>query len=129
MKTTKLTINSMSKGDMITFPIQIINRMGEYWGDDAHQFRPERWSQLPDTVKDMPGVYSNLFTFFAGTHACIGYRFSLTECVPSQFHPPSSSSAVALGARAPIIHVSLTSHHAHLQDEGASLHTRPRVRV
>ena len=28
-----------------------------------------------------------------------------------------------------IIRVSLTSHHAHLQDESASLHTRPRVRV
>ena len=43
--------------------------------------RPERWSQLPDTVKDLPGVFSHMLTFFAGAHACIGYRFSIAECV------------------------------------------------
>ncbi|VDC05266.1 unnamed protein product [Peniophora sp. CBMAI 1063] len=69
----------VSKGDMIRFPIQVINRMEEYWGEDAHQFRPERWSKLPDTVKELPGVFSNMLTFFAGTHACIGYRFSIAE--------------------------------------------------
>ncbi|VDC05284.1 unnamed protein product [Peniophora sp. CBMAI 1063] len=69
----------LSKGDMVMFPIQVLNRMEEYWGDDAQQFRPERWSQLPDTVKDLPGVFSNMLTFFAGTHACIGYRFSIAE--------------------------------------------------
>ncbi|KZV73158.1 cytochrome P450 [Peniophora sp. CONT] len=69
----------VSKGDRINFPIQIINRREEYWGEDAHQFRPERWSRLPDTVKDLPGVWSNMLTFFGGAHACIGYRFSIAE--------------------------------------------------
>ncbi|KZV64003.1 cytochrome P450 [Peniophora sp. CONT] len=69
----------VSKGDMVSFPIQLINRSEEYWGEDAHQFRPERWSDLPDTVKDLPGVWSNMLTFFGGAHACIGYRFSIAE--------------------------------------------------
>ncbi len=33
------------------------------WGDDAHEWKPERWlSPLPDAVLDakIPGVYSNL---------------------------------------------------------------------
>ena len=31
--------DSVSKGDMIRFPIQVINRMEEYWGEDAHVFQ------------------------------------------------------------------------------------------
>ncbi|VDC00282.1 unnamed protein product [Peniophora sp. CBMAI 1063] len=69
----------VSKGDNIVFMIQVLNQWEEYWGEDAHQFRPERWSQLPDAVKELPGVFGNMLTFFAGTHACIGYRFSIAE--------------------------------------------------
>jgi cytochrome P450 len=31
----------------------------------------------------MPGVFGNILSFIGGAHACIGYRFSLYECVPS----------------------------------------------
>jgi cytochrome P450 len=41
--------------------------------------RPERWEAIPEAVKAIPGVFSNLLTFLAGTHACIGYRFSIIE--------------------------------------------------
>jgi cytochrome P450 len=36
---------------------------------------------LPDTIKDVPGVWGNVLSFLGGAHACIGYRFSLYECV------------------------------------------------
>ena len=35
----------------------------------------------PEAVNELPGVWSHLGTFLAGTHACIGYRFSVVECV------------------------------------------------
>jgi cytochrome P450 len=41
--------------------------------------RPERWEAIPEAAKAIPGVFSNLLTFAAGTHACIGYRFSIIE--------------------------------------------------
>lgn len=41
--------------------------------------RPERWQNLPEKVHGMPGVYSNILSFLAGPHACIGFRFSLAE--------------------------------------------------
>ena len=44
--------------------------------------RPERWEDLPDAVQGMPGVYSHMLSFLAGPHACIGFRFSVAECVP-----------------------------------------------
>ncbi|KAG9090367.1 hypothetical protein FS749_000613, partial [Ceratobasidium sp. UAMH 11750] len=51
----------------------------DVWGEDAWEFRPERWDNLSPMVKDMPGVYGNLMTFIHGHHACIGYRFALVE--------------------------------------------------
>jgi cytochrome P450 len=41
--------------------------------------RPERWENIPEAVKAIPGVFSNLLTFLAGLHACIGYRFAIIE--------------------------------------------------
>ena len=40
------------------------NRSKAIWGDDADEWKPERWlSPLPDSVADarVPGVYSNLY--------------------------------------------------------------------
>lgn len=41
--------------------------------------RPERWGDLPETVKEMPGLWSNTMTFLGGNRGCIGYRFALAE--------------------------------------------------
>lgn len=58
------------------------NRDSEIWGDDALQWKPERWlSPLPQSVIDteIPGVYSHLMTFIGGGRACIGFKFSELE--------------------------------------------------
>ncbi|KAI0763492.1 cytochrome P450 [Trametes elegans] len=52
------------------------------WGEDAYEWRPERWLEpLPETVLDakVPGVYANLMTFWGGGRACIGFKFSQLE--------------------------------------------------
>ncbi|KAH9915332.1 cytochrome P450 [Fomitopsis serialis] len=49
------------------------------WGEDAFEFKPERWEKLPEAVQSIPGVWGNLMTFIGGPRACIGYRFSLVE--------------------------------------------------
>ncbi|EIW54929.1 cytochrome P450 [Trametes versicolor FP-101664 SS1] len=52
------------------------------WGPDGHEWKPERWlSRLPETVTEskIPGVYSNLMTFWGGGRACIGFKFSQLE--------------------------------------------------
>ncbi|KAJ7144334.1 cytochrome P450 [Mycena epipterygia] len=67
------------KGQMIHIPIWGVNTDKEIWGDDADQFIPERWEHLPDAVSDIPSVWANLFTFFAGPTNCIGFRFALVE--------------------------------------------------
>ncbi len=43
--------------------VQAMNRAKELWGEDADEFKPERWlSDLPGSVIQarIPGVYSNM---------------------------------------------------------------------
>ncbi|KAJ3002840.1 hypothetical protein NUW54_g5630 [Trametes sanguinea] len=52
------------------------------WGEDAYEWKPERWLQpLPEKVLEakIPGVYANLMTFWGGGRACIGFKFSQLE--------------------------------------------------
>ncbi|KAJ3534433.1 hypothetical protein NM688_g7137 [Phlebia brevispora] len=70
------------KGTSIIINIRSSNRNKELWGDDAHEWKPERWlSPLPAAVAEtrMPGVYSNLMSFSGGNRACIGFKFSQLE--------------------------------------------------
>ncbi|KXN81939.1 Cytochrome P450 3A6 [Leucoagaricus sp. SymC.cos] len=58
------------------------NTNPEMWGEDAYEWKPERWlDPLPEKVGDahMPGIYSHLMTFLGGSRACIGFKFSQLE--------------------------------------------------
>ncbi|KAH7928032.1 cytochrome P450 [Leucogyrophana mollusca] len=58
------------------------NTNPEIWGEDALEWKPERWlAPLPPSVTDagIPGVYSHLMTFIGGGRACIGFKFSQLE--------------------------------------------------
>ncbi|KAJ3805519.1 cytochrome P450 [Lentinula aff. lateritia] len=70
------------KGDSFTIPVLAVNRSKALWGEDARDFKPERWltpGGVPSTVSSIPGVWGNMLSFLGGAHACIGYRFSLVE--------------------------------------------------
>ncbi|KAF8452196.1 cytochrome P450 [Boletus edulis BED1] len=69
----------ITKGDPIIIPIREMNRSTELWGPDAHEFKPERWNNVPEAVSQVPGIWSHLLTFVGGPRACIGFRFSIVE--------------------------------------------------
>ena len=55
------------KDTIVFIGIYTSNTRKALWGDDAHEWKPERWlSRLPDAVLDakIPGVYSNLYVPF-----------------------------------------------------------------
>ncbi|TCD64201.1 cytochrome P450-dit2 [Steccherinum ochraceum] len=67
---------------MVIIGILASNRSQVLWGEDAHEWKPERWlAPLPESLTEarVPGVYSHLMTFFAGGRACIGFKFSQLE--------------------------------------------------
>ncbi|KAJ3478354.1 hypothetical protein NLI96_g9816 [Meripilus lineatus] len=58
------------------------NRNKAIWGEDAEEWKPERWlAPLPHTLTDarVPGIYTHLMTFLGGGRSCIGFKFSQLE--------------------------------------------------
>ena len=57
----------------IFLPINIIHRNKKYWGDDAEEFNPERFSK-ENFAKIHPYAY---LPFAKGPRMCIGYRYAM----------------------------------------------------
>lgn len=60
---TLMTEIPVPKDTTVIVSIRGCNRNKALWGDDAHEWRPERWLQpLPASVTGarVPGVYANL---------------------------------------------------------------------
>ncbi|PPQ73604.1 hypothetical protein CVT24_008062 [Panaeolus cyanescens] len=69
----------IKKGHMIMIPISHVNRTEEIWGEDATEFKPERWEEPSPTSGPIPSVWGNTLSFLNGPRACIGYRYALLE--------------------------------------------------
>jgi cytochrome P450 len=66
----------VSKGTIITLPIECINRSVEFWGPDAKQFNPARWldeslGANQHRAQEIQG-YRHLLTFSDGPRTCLG---------------------------------------------------------
>ncbi|KAF8953061.1 cytochrome P450 [Flammula alnicola] len=75
----KLDAIKIKKGETVLIPILAMNRAKSIWGEDALEFKPERWEKTPEAATTIPGVWGNMMSFLGGPRACIGYRFSLVE--------------------------------------------------
>lgn len=60
-------------GTFVVTPAYFIGRLKEYWGDDAEQYRPERWA---DAKNFHPVQY---LAFGGGRRACPGKELALME--------------------------------------------------
>ncbi|KAI0653691.1 cytochrome P450 [Cubamyces menziesii] len=70
------------KDTLIFVAVQASNVNPDLWGADAREWRPERWLEpLPEAITEakIPGIYSNLMTFWGGGRSCIGFIFSQLE--------------------------------------------------
>ncbi|OJT07496.1 hypothetical protein TRAPUB_1681 [Trametes pubescens] len=78
------------QGDIISIPIQALNKNTDVWGPDAETFNPERWARAETDAEErarraaVQGLWGNLMTFGGGNpvngnRSCIGYRFALSE--------------------------------------------------
>ncbi|KIJ60897.1 hypothetical protein HYDPIDRAFT_42968 [Hydnomerulius pinastri MD-312] len=79
---TELHETLIPKNTEVTISILGANRNREVWGEDALEWKPDRWLKpLPSSVTEaqIPGVYSHLMTFLGGGRACIGFKFSQLE--------------------------------------------------
>ena len=66
----------MKKGQTIWLGVYAVNRNKDVFGQDANEFRPERWLDEEKKIESKMGVYSGLMTFLAGPRSCPGYKFA-----------------------------------------------------
>ncbi|QRV79355.1 cytochrome P450 family protein [Ceratobasidium sp. AG-Ba] len=67
------------KGEFIHIPLEGMNVSKDIWGQDAHEFNPDRWNNLPKAAKANPGLYANLMNFSIGPSSCPASRWALVE--------------------------------------------------
>ncbi|KLO20407.1 cytochrome P450 [Schizopora paradoxa] len=68
----------IKKGSYVHIAIEGLNYCKDIWGDDAREYKPSRWLNLPPSARGQPGL-ANLMSFSYGPQSCIGWRFSLIE--------------------------------------------------
>jgi cytochrome P450 family 709 len=64
------------EGAILTIPIATIHRDKEVWGDDAGEFRPERFENGVTRAAKHPNA---LLSFSSGPRSCIGRNFAMIE--------------------------------------------------
>ncbi|KAI5118019.1 hypothetical protein M0805_003456 [Coniferiporia weirii] len=72
----------LKKNTDVIISIVGANRSKKIWGDDAEEWKPERWLKpTPESVSKahLPGVYASMMTFLGGGRACIGFKFAEME--------------------------------------------------
>ncbi|KAL6123316.1 hypothetical protein ACLB2K_075838 [Fragaria x ananassa] len=68
---------SVKKGDMVAYQPYAMGRMKFLWGDDAEEFRPERW--LDENGTFQPESPFKFTVFQAGPRICLGKEFAYRE--------------------------------------------------
>ncbi|GJJ11632.1 hypothetical protein Clacol_005868 [Clathrus columnatus] len=70
----------VNRGERVIISILAYNRLKSIWGEDADEWRPERFLNGNGTHSQVNlGLIANLATFSSGIRGCIGWRFSLLE--------------------------------------------------
>ncbi|KAJ7218960.1 cytochrome P450, partial [Mycena haematopus] len=70
------------RGTVLTTSLHYTNLSKTIWGEDAAEFKPERWLNnsegVPPSAKEYPG-YHHTLTFLEGPRMCLGKGFALAE--------------------------------------------------
>ncbi|QDS75703.1 hypothetical protein FKW77_007924 [Venturia effusa] len=61
----------VAKGDIVVYTAYAMHRRKDYYGEDADEFRPERWETLRPGWEYLP--------FNGGPRICLGQQYALTE--------------------------------------------------
>ncbi|KAF9040784.1 cytochrome P450 [Panaeolus papilionaceus] len=70
------------KGTDVLIPNRYLNCNTTHWGEDAHEFNPERWlkkDSAADSESSSASVPKRIWTFGEGARSCVGKQFSMAQ--------------------------------------------------
>ncbi|KAK0191590.1 cytochrome P450 [Armillaria mellea] len=73
---------AIKAGQVFQIPSVVQNVDPNVWGEDAAEFKPERWLRpdgVPSAAQLPSGPYGNVASFLDGPRSCIGWRLALLE--------------------------------------------------
>ncbi|KAJ7476547.1 cytochrome P450 [Mycena latifolia] len=78
---TEMNSITIPKGTTLVVAIGAANHNKRIWGEDAREFKPERWTngKADMVTAKMCGIYGNTLTFLGGARSCIGFKFAQIE--------------------------------------------------
>nr|QWK52416.1 cytochrome P450 96A58 [Isatis tinctoria] len=76
-KRVEIKSQEVDKNWKILIPIYALGRMKSVWGDDAKDFRPERWILASGRVKHEPSY--KFLAFNAGPRSCLGKKLTFLQ--------------------------------------------------
>ncbi|KAF7760629.1 hypothetical protein Agabi119p4_10038 [Agaricus bisporus var. burnettii] len=79
MRGDEVAYTSIPSGTILFVGIAGSNRSQAVWGDDAQEWKPERWLGNKGPKEKVPGIYSGMMSFLGGQRSCVGYRFADIE--------------------------------------------------
>lgn len=69
----------IKKGGLVSWNLYSMHRRKDFYGEDAEEFRPERWLDDPETGKKGLRPGWEYLPFNGGPRICLGQQFALTE--------------------------------------------------
>jgi cytochrome P450 len=75
----------VAKGSIIGWSLWAMHRRKDIYGDDAEEFKPERWIDTPEAKGIRPGW--SFLPFNGGPRICIGRKFYFTNLLRSMADP------------------------------------------
>ncbi|KAF8338111.1 cytochrome P450 [Cantharellus anzutake] len=70
----------VNKGTSVTYSPFLMQRRRDLWGEDAEEFRPERWLAEGSPTSMESSLRSIFVPFNAGQRLCLGKTFAYQEC-------------------------------------------------
>ena len=65
------------KGEAITYSVYAMHRRKDLYGDDADQFRPDRWESNSGRSPDLSNIGWGYLPFNGGPRVCLGRKSNL----------------------------------------------------
>ncbi|MCJ1485056.1 hypothetical protein MMC06_005229, partial [Schaereria dolodes] len=72
----------LHEGTYVGYYSYATNRSRQAWGEDADEFRPERWGSTTDDIRNRfrrANTRAEFISFHGGRRACLGQKFSMLQ--------------------------------------------------